>query len=82
MSKTDPSTGAIQRGSAVDDREADEMALFLIRIFGEEAAEVATERAAKSDQAEEWRRVGLAIDRRLADATLDDAEGIRRHRSL
>ena len=34
----------------INEEEAREMALFLVRIFGDEAADVAAERSAKSDQ--------------------------------
>ena len=43
-----------------------EAALFLVRIFGEEAREIAASRAELSDQAKEWRRVGKEVDDLLA----------------
>src|SRR5690242_5605567 len=39
-----------------------DVALFLVRIFGAEAREIAADRAKRSDQAEEWRRVLTAVE--------------------
>jgi hypothetical protein len=58
----------------IDDREAREMATFLVRIFGDEAPDVASERAEKSDQAQDWRRVEAEIERLLAEASTDEVE--------
>jgi hypothetical protein len=52
----------------LSDREAREMALFLVRIFGDDASTVAAERAAKSDQRADWQRVGGEVEKLLLDA--------------
>lgn len=44
-----------------------DIALFLVRIFGEEARDIARERAQESDQPGEWGRVMAEIDRLLSD---------------
>src|SRR5438105_2737539 len=69
------SSAAEPRAAGIDDREAGEMARFLVRIFGDEAASVAAERAVKSDQAADWERVGLAIAKLLAAEELSDEGG-------
>jgi hypothetical protein len=74
MAKSLRSENADERTGMVDDREAREMALFLVRVFGEEAPDVAAERAGKSDQAEEWRRVGVEIERLLSAAPIDELD--------
>jgi hypothetical protein len=51
----------------ISEREASEMALFLVRIFGNDAAAVAAERSAKSDQKADWQRVGEEIEKLLLD---------------
>ena len=51
----------------INEEEAREMALFLVRIFGDEAADVAAERSAKSDQKQEWARVGSEVEKLLQD---------------
>jgi len=45
-----------------------EIALFLIRVFGEEARDIARDRARASDQPGEWGMVMAEIDRLLGDA--------------
>src|SRR5262249_4305238 len=47
----------------VGDDEIRRTALFLVRVFGMSAAEVAAERSHKSEQAGEWRRVALEFAR-------------------
>jgi hypothetical protein len=42
--------------------DVDEAATFLVRIFGEEAREIAALRAEVSAQKADWRRVGSAVD--------------------
>ena len=39
-----------------------EVAQFLVRIFGAEAREIAANRATRSEQPEEWRRVLTAVE--------------------
>jgi hypothetical protein len=64
----------------VDVREA---ALFLVRIFGEEAREIAASRAELSDQGQEWRRVGQEVDDLLAPRAAEaSAPKRRRFRAL
>jgi hypothetical protein len=46
---------------------AAEIALFLVRIFGAEAREIAEQRLHLSEQAAEWRLVALEIERLLSD---------------
>jgi hypothetical protein len=58
-----------------------EAAQFLIRIFGEEAREIAATRAELSDQAAEWRRVGKEIDA-LLEPGADGNAPRRRFRTL
>ena len=60
--------------TAVDEAEARELALFLVRIFGDQAGEVAAERAGKSEQKDDWARVGVEVERLLGDeaAAADD----------
>jgi hypothetical protein len=64
LKQTEPASEP--RPRAIDDREAREMALFMVRIFGEEAAHVAAERAVKSEQGADWERVGIEIAKLLA----------------
>jgi hypothetical protein len=56
----------------IDDREAREMAMFLVRIFGEEASDVVAERSQKSEQKEDWQRVGGEVEKLLDDDQLRD----------
>ena len=58
----------------VNEAEARELALFLVRIFGDQAGDVAAERAGKSEQKNDWARVGAEVERLLADdeAAADD----------
>jgi hypothetical protein len=60
--------------TGVDEAEARELALFLVRIFGDQAGNVAAERAGKSEQKDDWARVGTEVERLLADeeAAADD----------
>ena len=60
--------------TGIEEAEAREMALFLVRIFGDQAGEVAAERAGKSEQQADWARVGTEVERLLADeaAAADD----------
>lgn len=44
-----------------------EIALFLVRIFGEEARDIVRDRACKSEQPAEWGRVMAEVDRLLSD---------------
>ena len=60
------------QAAGIDDREAREMALFLMRVFGDEAAAVAADRAVKSDQAADWERVGVEIAKLMAADDLPD----------
>jgi hypothetical protein len=53
------------RDGGVDEREAREMALFLVRVFGDEAAEVVAERSEKSEQRQDWQRVGGEVEKLL-----------------
>jgi hypothetical protein len=62
-----PHPAPIVPDGQVEDHEARDMALFLVRIFGDEAASVAAERATKSTQRMDWQRVGRAIDKLLCD---------------
>jgi hypothetical protein len=50
-------------GLSFDD--AGEAAQFLVRIFGEEARELAALRAQESSQNKEWRQVGDAVEEAL-----------------
>jgi hypothetical protein len=59
-------------------RETAEVAQFLVRIFGSEAREIAADRAKRSDQPEEWRRVLTAVEA-LLDA---DAASFGRRRAV
>jgi hypothetical protein len=59
----------------VDVREA---ALFLVRIFGEEAREIAASRAELSDQSQEWRRVGKEVNDLLEPPAAEVAAPKRR----
>lgn len=52
----------------IEDREARNMALFLVRVFGDEASAVVAERAAKSPQKLDWQRVGSEVEKLLRDA--------------
>jgi hypothetical protein len=52
--------------SEIDDREARDMALFLVRVFGEEASSVVAERSVKSEQKADWQRVGAEVEKLLA----------------
>jgi hypothetical protein len=45
--------------------EVEEAALFLVRIFGEEARDIAAHRAEASEQGGDWRRVGAKVDELL-----------------
>ncbi len=67
MSNAQPLPTPPSSDTGIDEAEAREMALFLVRIFGDEAAEVAAERAGKSDQKGDWARVGVEIEQLLAD---------------
>jgi hypothetical protein len=49
-------------GSGLSFDDVDEAATFLVRIFGEEAREIAALRAEISPQKDDWRRVGAAVD--------------------
>jgi len=51
----------------IDDREARDMALFLVRLFGDEASSVVAERSEKSEQKADWRRVGGEVEKLLVD---------------
>jgi hypothetical protein len=55
--------------------DVEEIALFLVRIFGDDAREVAAHRAEHSDQAEDWKQVGQSIE-----ALLEGAPARRRPR--
>jgi hypothetical protein len=61
--------------SAAGDDEVRRTATFLLRVFGAEALGVAAGRAETSDQAEDWRRVARAIERLLAEATVEGPDG-------
>jgi hypothetical protein len=62
----------------ISDREASEMALFLVRIFGDDAGTVAAERAAKSEQKADWRRVRKEVEKLLLDeAAASDEKPLR-----
>jgi hypothetical protein len=74
MSSSDRPRPSERSGPVVDD-EARRTATFLLRVFGAEASDIAAERAEKSDQAEEWRRVVLAIEELLAEATVEGPDG-------
>ena len=52
---------------AIDDREARDMALFLVRVFGDEASSVVAERTEKSPQKVDWERVGGEVQKLLLD---------------
>lgn len=65
--KTDNTRRTKPTEAAIDEQEARDMALFLVRIFGDEAAEVAADRAINSEQAADWRRVGHAVDDLLGE---------------
>jgi hypothetical protein len=52
---------------AIDDREARDMALFLVRVFGDDAAAVVAERSENSEQKADWRRVGGEVEKLLSD---------------
>jgi hypothetical protein len=52
----------------VSETDVDEIALFLVRIFGAEAAEVAAHRAEHSEQKGDWKRVGQSIETLLERA--------------
>ena len=65
--KTETQPCKTARSGDVDDREARDMALFLVRIFGDEAAEVAAERSEKSEQKDDWKRVGDQVEKLLVD---------------
>ena len=67
-----PTAAPAPRTGNIDDHEARQMALFLMRVFGEEAAAVAADRAVKSDQAADWERVGLEIAKLMAADDLPD----------
>jgi hypothetical protein len=56
----DASDNPEEDGLSLDD--VDEAATFLVRIFGEEAREIAALRSEVSDQKGDWRRVGRAVD--------------------
>jgi hypothetical protein len=60
---------------AIDDREARDMALFLVRVFGDEASSVVAERTERSTQKVDWERVGGEIEKLLLD---DEARADRR----
>jgi hypothetical protein len=60
-----------ERTGEGNDPEISRTALFLVRVFGRGAAEVAAERARRSDQAEDWQRVAIAVDRLLEEAPSD-----------
>jgi len=53
-------------GLSFDD--AEEAATFLVRIFGEEARELAAHRAEVSPQKADWAKVGQAVDQALEAA--------------
>jgi hypothetical protein len=72
MSSSPASEKTTECSAKLDAREVREMALFMVRVFDEEASEVAAQRARKSDQADDWRRVGAEIDRLIAEAPLDE----------
>jgi hypothetical protein len=58
-----PDENADAGGLSFDD--AGEAAQFLVRIFGEEARELAALRAQESSQDKEWRQVGAAVEEAL-----------------
>jgi len=43
------------------------MALFLVRVFGDDAAAVVAERSENSEQKADWRRVGGEVEKLLSD---------------
>ena len=74
MSNAQPLPTSASDEPGIDEAEARDMALFLVRIFGDQAGDVATERAGKSEQQADWARVGVEVERLLADeaAAADD----------
>jgi hypothetical protein len=60
-SKETPATKDETAGGLSFD-DVGEAASFLVRIFGEEAREIAALRAEVSPQKDDWRRVGDAVD--------------------
>jgi hypothetical protein len=63
----------------IGDSEAREMALFLVRVFGEEASEVAAERAIDSEQKQDWKRVAGEVEKLLDDSdALIEPDRLRR----
>jgi hypothetical protein len=63
-----------ERIGEVDDGEIHRTALFLVRVFGAAAPEVAAERSRRSDQAEEWGRVAAAVHRLLENVPRGDLD--------
>ena len=62
----EPAESPDEGGLSFDD--AEEAATFLVRIFGEEAREIATLRAEVSKQKADWDKVGRAVDQVLESA--------------
>jgi hypothetical protein len=58
----------------IEYRDAAEIAQFLLRIFGEEARDIAVSRMDKSEQSEDWRAVLSEIEARLDQRRVSSAD--------